>query len=219
MPGHRAVLAARIAVALLLVPAAAAPRTLRAQDTHRQVGVFPLIDGTGGNNRSAGVAASQVLIDELATGSPLIGVTIGEPSGAAAIDQERAIALGKERGTRYVLVATILEASNKESNRGGWLPKIKGQTVYLTVHSIEAKAVLRGALYDVTRGERLFTKTTRGAHKDKAYAGRVWSSWGSWDVGDHAAFLESPMGKAFVAASRELVKEIAQAAGAGNTNP
>lgn len=215
MSRHRSMLTLRIqAVLLLAACTVTAPTVLLAQRARSQVGVFPLIDGTGGNNRSAGVAASQVLIDELATGSRLVGVTITDSSGASTIDQERAIALGKERGMPFVLVTTVIEASSKESNRSGWLPRIKGQTVHLTVRSIEARAVLQGALYDVARGERLFTRTTQGTHKDKSYAGRVWSSWGAWDVGDHSAFLASPMGKAFVEASREMVKQIAQAAGA-----
>ncbi len=196
----------------LLILALAVPSLAWGQQARSQIGVLPFIDGTGGTGRAAGVAASQTLIDELAAGSRLIGVAIADSSGASTIDQVRAIALGKERGMPFVFVATVLEASSKESNRSGWLPRIKGQTLHLAVHSIEAKTVLQGALYDVAGGQRLFTTTTTGSHKDRAYAGRVWSSWGSWDVGDHSAFLASPMGKAFLEASREMVKQIVEAA-------
>jgi hypothetical protein len=98
------------------------------------------------------------------------------------------------------------------------LPKIKGQTVHVTLRSIEAKTELQGVLYDVATGERLFTTKVSGSHKDNSYAGRVWSSWGSWDVGDHAAFMASPMGQAFLKASREMVKQIDRAATARTPN-
>lgn len=188
-----------------------------AQSTRPQVAIFPFIDGTGGSNRAAGAAASQTLIDELATGSTLVGVAVVDSLGAA-IDHEQAVKVGKARGAPFVFVGTVLVATSRESSRGGWLPKIKGQTVYLTVRSIEAKTELQGVLYDVATGERLFTTKTRGSHKDNSYAGRVWSSWGSWDVGDHAAFLASPMGQAFLKASREMVKQIDKAAASRTPN-
>jgi hypothetical protein len=193
-------------IAMLALPAATA-----AQAARQQVAIFPFVDGTGGSNRPAGVAASQTLIDELATGSRLVGVATADSLGTA-IDQEQAIRVGKARGTPFVFVGTVIVATSRESSRGGWLPKIKGQTMHLTVRSIEAKTELQGVLYDVATGERLFTAKTRGSHKDNSYAGRVWSSWGSWDVGDHAAFMASPMGQAFLKASREMVKQIDKAA-------
>jgi hypothetical protein len=203
--------------AWLLTASALVASTTSGQSARTQVAIFPLADGSGGSNRAAGVAASQTLIDELATGSRLVGVTVTDSLGAA-IDQEHAIAVGKARGTPFVFVGTVLVATSRESSRGGWLPKIKGQTVHLTVRSIEAKTELQGVLYDVATGERVFTTTTRGSHKDNSYAGRVWSSWGSWDVGDHAAFLASPMGQAFLKASREMVKQIDRAAASRTPN-
>jgi hypothetical protein len=185
--------------------------SISAQSTRHQVAIFPFVDGTGGTNRAAGAAASQTLIDELATGSRLTGVAVVDSLGTA-IDHEQAVKVGKARGTPFVFVGTVLVATSRESSRGGWLPKIKGQTVHLTVRSIEAKTELQGVLYDVATGERLFTTRVRGSHKDNSYAGRVWSSWGSWDVGDQAAFLASPMGQAFLKASREMVKQIDKAA-------
>jgi hypothetical protein len=187
------------------------PASVRAQSARNQVAIFPFVDATGGANRAAGTAASQTLIDELAAGSRLTGVAVIDSLGTA-IDQEQAVRVGKARGAPFVFVGTVLVATSRESSHGGWLPKIKGQTVHLTVRSIEAKTELQGVLYDVATGERLFTTKTRGSHKDNSYAGRVWSSWGSWDVGDHAAFLASPMGQAFLKASREMVKQIDKAA-------
>jgi hypothetical protein len=184
------------------------------QSARGQVAIFPFVDASGGTNRAAGTAASQTLIDELATGSRLVGVSVDDSLGGA-IDPERAISAGKARGAAYVFVGTVISATSRESSRGGWLPKIKGQTVHLRLRSIEAKAELQGVLYDVTTGERLFTTTTRGSHKDNSYAGRVWSSWGSWDVGDQSAFLASPMGQAFLKASREMVKQMDRAAAKG----
>jgi hypothetical protein len=181
------------------------------QSARLQVVIFPFVDGSGGTNQAAGTAASQTLIDELATGSRLVGLSAHDSLGGA-VDQERAIKAGKARGAAYVFVGTVMSATSRESSRGGWLPQIKGQTVHVRLRSIEAKAELQGVLYDVTTGERLFTTTTRGSHKDNSYAGRVWSSWGSWDVGDHAAFMASPMGQAFLKASREMVKQIDKAA-------
>ncbi len=203
--------AARMAACLLILHAFAAPVVVSSQAAKSRVAVFPFVDGTGGTNRAAGVAASQTFVDEMATGSRLLGVLVDDSLGSDAIDQERAVNLGKSRGTPFVFVATIVTATSRESSRSGWLPQIKGNTVHVRVRSIEAKTELQGVLYDVATGERLFTTTTRGTHKDHSYGGRVWSSWGSWDVGDQAAFLESPMGQAFLKASREMVKQIDQA--------
>ena len=203
--------AQRVAACLLIVHAFAAPCVVSSQAAKRQVAVFPLVDGTGGTNRAAGAAASQTLIEQMATGSRILGVLVDDSLGASAIDQARAVNLGKSRGTSFVFVGTVVTATSRESSRSGWLPQIKGNTVHLRVRSIEAKAELQGVLYDVATGERLFTTTTRGTQKDRSYGGRVWASWGSWDVGDQAAFLESPMGQAFLKASREMVKLIEQA--------
>ncbi|MEW5916119.1 MAG: hypothetical protein AB1762_06925 [Gemmatimonadota bacterium] len=189
-----------------------------AQMARPQVAIFPFVDGTGGTNRGAGAAASQTLIDELAAQSRLLGVVVGDSLGAGAIDEARALDAGKTRGARFVFVGTVISATSREGSRGGWLPKIKGQTVHLTVRSIEAKTELQGVLYDVATGERLFATKTRGSHKDNSYSGRVWSSWGSWDVGDHAAFMASPMGQAFLKASREMVKQIDKAAASRTPN-
>jgi len=62
----------------------------------------------------------------------------------------------------------------------------------------------------VTTGSRVLTVNSRGSHKDRSYSGRAWSSWGSWDVGDHGAFMASPLGRAFLAATKDLVKQVAE---------
>ena len=178
-----------------------------------RIGILPWVDGTGAGSRTAGAAAAQRMIDELANTAQLTGVAIdasGIPT-SGAIDQARAIALGKEHNAAYVFVGTVVEATTKESSRGGWLPKIKDNQVHVTVRSIEAKTVLDGVLYDVASGARVLTVTTKGTDRDRSYTGRVWSSWGSWDVADDAAFLASPLGKSFMQATREMVKKIGEA--------
>lgn len=193
----------------LMLPAVSAV----AQDAPAlRVAVVPWVDATGNGSRGGNVAVSQVLIDELAAGSRLIGVLVDAGSGSTdgTVDQSRAVALGKARGTDLVFVGSVVEADSRESSRGGWLPKIKGSQVHLTVRSIEAKMALQGALYDVATGSRLLTVSSRGSHKDRSYNGRVWSSWGSWDVGDHGAFMASPLGRAFLAATKDLVKQLAE---------
>ncbi|MBL8961016.1 MAG: DUF2059 domain-containing protein, partial [Gemmatimonadetes bacterium] len=47
--------------------------------------------------------------------------------------------------------------------------------------------------------------------------GRVWATWGSWDVGDYHAFLESPLGKAYVKAARSMVRKIQDATAESST--
>ena len=206
---HRIV--ATLTVAVCLTTSSA--RQVRAQGAPAKgvrVGIIPLLDATGSNSRTAGVAATQRMIDELSAGRELVGVAV-DPDGSlttGAIDRERVVALGKRNNATYVFVGTVVEAATKESSRGGWLPKIKDNSVHLTVRSIEAKASLDGALYDVATGDRVLTVTTRGSHRDRSYTGRVWSSWGSWDVADDAAFMASPLGKAFLEATREMVKKI-----------
>jgi hypothetical protein len=188
------------------------PPVLAQDATTLRVAVVPWVDATGTGSRGSNVAVSQVLIDELAAGSRLIGVLVDPGAGAAdgTVDQARAIALGKAQGTDLVFVGSVVEADSRESSRGGWLPKIKGSQVHLTVRSIEARMALQGALYDVSTGSRLLSVSARGSHKDRAYNGRVWSSWGSWDVGDHGAFMASPLGRAFLAATKDLVKQLTE---------
>lgn len=208
---HVGMLALAVVVAVCLaVPAIAqtAPAV--------RVAVVPLVDATGAGSRTAGIAASQRMIDELSASGRAVGVAVDAAavSTSAAMDQESAVALGKQKNATFVFVGTVREATTKESTRGGWLPKIKDNSVHLTVRSIEAKTTLDGALYDVATGSRVLSVTTHGAEKDRSYTGRVWSSWGSWDVADDAAFMASPLGKAFLQATREMVTKIGDATSA-----
>ena len=198
-------------IVVALVASSAGDAQSQTPPASSRIGILPWVDGTGTGSRSAGVAATQRMIAELSTGTQLTGVAIEAGGATSVIDQTRAVALGKEHNADFVFAGTVAEVTTKESSRGGWLPKIKDNSVHLTVRSIEAKTVLEGVLYDVATGERVLSVTTRGTDRDRSYTGRVWSSWGSWDVADDAAFLASPLGKSFLQASREMVKKIAEA--------
>ncbi|MCC6317391.1 MAG: hypothetical protein IT361_06815 [Gemmatimonadaceae bacterium] len=175
-----------------------------------RLGVLPFVDGTGGSARAAGISAAQTLIDEVAKATELVGVAVNDLAERKPVDDAAALDAARRHGLDYVFVGTVLEATSRESSRGGWLPKIKSSSIHVTIRSIEAKTSIQGVLLDVSSGQRLLTTTVKRGHRDNAYAGRVWSAWGSWDVGDHAAFLASPMGQAFVEASREMTKNIAE---------
>lgn len=200
-------------VPLVLVGVLFAPLSVTAQSARQatRIGVLPFMDGTGGTARAAGIAAGQTLIDAVTRDSGVVGVAVNDIPDGAPVDDGTALEAARRHGLDYVFVGTVLEATSRESSRGGWLPKIKNSSINLTLRSIEARASIQGVLIDARSGTRLFTTTVKGSHRDNAYAGRVWSSWGSWDVGDHAAFLDSPMGKAFVEASRQLTSKITEA--------
>lgn len=180
-----------------------------------RVGIIPLVDATGSASRS-GSGAAQVFIDGFAESTPLVGVVLKADEGDA-IDQDRARQLGRAAKVRYVLAGTVLEAATKDGTKGGWLPRIKGQALQLTIRSVQANVTLQGSLYDVSTGERVLTTTVKGSHTDRSYGGRVWATWGSWDVGDYHAFLESPLGKAYVKAARSMVRKIQDATAESST--
>lgn len=207
--------ATRLMGGLLLLAAVPTAGWSQRSAAHR-VGILPLVDASGSASRGSGSGAAQVFIDGFSESSSLVGVVLKSDEGET-IDQDRAVAIGRAGKVRYVLAGTVLEATSKDGTKGGWLPRIKGQTLQLTVRSLTANVTLQGSLYDVTTGERLLTTTVKGSHTDRSYGGRVWATWGSWDVGDYHAFLESPMGKAYVKAARSLIDKIHDATAAASS--
>lgn len=181
-----------------------------------RIGIVPFVDASGSSSRGGGNGSAQVFIDGFAESSSLVGVVLKADDGET-IDQERASAIGRAAKVRYVFAGTVLEAATKDGTKGGWLPRIKGQTLQLTMRSVQANVTLQGSLYDVSTGERVLTTTVKGSHTDRSYGGRVWATWGSWDVGDYNAFLESPLGKAYVKAARSMIRQINDAASATST--
>jgi hypothetical protein len=205
---HWVTMTCQLTTALLLAAGArdAAAQTERRQ---QQLGIVAFVDATGENSATAGAALGRVLHAELTAASALEPIALNESrSTGAEADHTHAIALGKQREVDFVFIGTVLEAKTEESSKGGWLPRIKGQQLHVQLRSIKAKAIVQGEIYAVATGERVASMRVTGEHGDRQYGGRVWSSWGSWDVGDHSAFLASPLGKAFHKAVREIVQKV-----------
>jgi hypothetical protein len=197
----------RLLYMFLLVGAVA-----EAASAQTAVGVLPFADESGAGSSFAGTSIGRSMSSELRKTAGLIIRSLDAPAARADDDAgERAVAIGRELKLDRVLVGTVVEAESEESTKSGWLPRIQGQQVNLRLRSVKATVKLRGELFDVASGTRIAIVQSEGKSSDNKFAGTIWSTMGSWDAGNDAAFRGSPLGKAVQDGVEELAKKLTPA--------
>lgn len=176
-----------------------------------KVGILPFVDATGSGSASAGVDVGRTMQAEMVHSTELLPRVL-PLDGASRVDEldgEKAVEIGRKQKVDVVFLGTVLEARSEESNRGGWLPSIKGQSAGVQVRSIKATVTLQGELYSVASGNRLNSWRVVGKQSDNKFGGTAYTTFGSWGSNGYAAFLGSPLGKALQAAIADMVKKVA----------
>jgi hypothetical protein len=178
--------------------------------TPAKIGILPFLDASGTMSSDTAAAISRLVQAEMSHSAPnLNGKALTLPSNVnlSDVDGEKAVELGKSGKVDFVLLGTVLDAKSEESDKGGFLPSIAGQSVGVNMRSVKASVTLQGDLYRVADGERITSLRVPGSHSDKKFGGGAYTSLGSWD-GRSTAFLDAPLGKALEAAIADMVKKI-----------
>jgi hypothetical protein len=178
-----------------------------------RVGVLPFVDASGSAGVEAGLALGRLVQAEIVHSTDLMGRVL-TPDGVRPedIDVEKAAEIGRQSHVDLVLIGTVLEARSEYSNKGGYTPRVFGQSVGGNVRSTKATVMLQGDLVDVASGKRLASLRVKGDHSDTKLGASVYTDLGSISS-DSSAFMESPLGQALQEAVTDLVKRINTQAG------
>ncbi|HZP49461.1 MAG TPA: hypothetical protein VFB07_13035 [Vicinamibacterales bacterium] len=211
------------AVALVLIGlvslggSGAQPPQNGAESASIKLGILPFADATASGNRAAGAEVARTLMAEVVHSTevqPRMLALEGAVT-ADALDGETAISLGRAQHVDRVFIGTVLEAKSEESNKGGWIPSMKGQSGNVTLRRVKATVTLQGELYDVVSGRRLFSVRVSGHDSNTAVGGTTYTTFGSWGSDSYRNFLDSPLGKALQMALADMTKKIASAPSVG----
>jgi hypothetical protein len=176
-----------------------------------KLGILPFADATASGNQAAGADVARTMLAEVVHSTEM-QPRILVPEGAArvdALDSDSAIALGRAQHLDLVFMGTVLDAKTEESNKGGWIPSIKGQSAKVNVRRVNAAVTLQGELYDVAAGRRLFSVRLTGHDSNTSVGGTTYTTFGSWGSDSYQNFLSSPLGKALQAALVDMTKKVA----------
>jgi len=185
----------------------------RADAEGLRVGVLPFVDATGTAGVDAGTALGRLVQAEIVHSTDLMGRVLSlEGTRPEDVDVPKAAELGKTGHVDLVLIGTVLEAKSESSTKGGWTPRVLGQSVGTNVHSTKASVMLQGDIVEVSTGKRLSSLRVKGEDSDTKVGTSVYTSLGSISS-DSNAWLESPLGRAMQKAVVDLVKRINGQAG------
>jgi hypothetical protein len=178
-----------------------------------RLGILPFADATASGSRTAGTDVARTLLSEVVHSTDLQPrmLVLGTTARIEELDADKAIALGRDQHVDQVFMGTVLEAKTEESNKGGWIPSIKGQSARVNLHRVKATVTLQGELYEVPTGRRLFSVRVTGNESNTAVGGTTYTTFGSWGSDSYRNFLDSPLGKAFQTALADMTKKIAAA--------
>jgi hypothetical protein len=182
-----------------------------------RLGILPFADATASGNRTAGADVARTLMAEVvhATDMQPRMLVLEGAVRADILDADTAISLGRAQHVNRVFMGTVLEAKSEESNKGGWIPSIKGQSANVNLRRVKATVTLQGELYDVASGRRLFSERVSGNDSNTAVGGTTYTTFGSWGSDSYRNFLESPLGKALQMALVNMTKKIAAVPASG----
>jgi hypothetical protein len=173
-----------------------------------RVGVLPFVDASGSAGVEAGLALGRLVQAEIVHSTDLMGRVL-TPDGVRPedVDVEKAAEIGRQSHVDVILIGTVLEARSEYSNKGGYTPRVFGQSVGGNVRSTKATVMLQGDLVDVATGKRMASLRVKGNHSDTKVGASVYTELGSISS-DGSAFMESPLGQALQEAVTDLVKRL-----------
>jgi hypothetical protein len=173
-----------------------------------RVGVLPFVDASGASGVEAGVVLGRLVQAEIVHSTNLMGRVL-TPEGVRPedVDIEKATEIGRQSHVDIVLIGTVLDARSEYSSKGGYTPRVFGQSVGGNVRSTKATVMLQGDLVDTASGKRLASLRVKGNHSDTKLGTTVYTDLGSISS-DSSAFMESPLGQALQEAVSDLVKRV-----------
>jgi hypothetical protein len=178
-----------------------------------KLGIFPFTDATASGNRTAGTDVGRTMMSEVTHSTTLMPRMLSPEGGASAddLDPEKAVAIGRDHHVDLVFMGTVLEAKSEQSNKGGWVPSIGGQSANVNLHHVKASVTLQGDLYDVASGKLIFSERVSASDSNNKVGATAITQFGSWGNDTYGAFLESPLGKALQKALADMTKKVAAA--------
>lgn len=190
---------------LVVLIATSAP----AQDRVR-VGLLPFdIANVSGGSYTAAQALAKLVRVEMITDKRVQPVLLELPAGARLpLTAAQLTTLAAENDLTMIIAGTILDAettrgSNRVSTRGlgGRLGSSVGTSVTRTRAAVSMHVELVSKDGEVTHAFQV-----EGTNTDVGVGADIWTSLGSFDVGD-AGWDKSPMGKALREAAQKLAAE------------
>jgi hypothetical protein len=177
-----------------------------------KIGIFPFADATASGNRTAGTDVGRTMMSEVTHSTTLMPRMLAPETGSSQdLDPEKAVAIGRDHHVDLVFMGTVLEAKSEQSNKGGWIPSIGGQSANVNLHRVKATVTLQGDLYDVASGKLIFSNRITGTEANSSVGTTAYTQFGSWGNDTYGAFLESPLGKALQKALADMTKKVAAA--------
>ncbi len=190
-------------LAVLLASGAAAQERVR-------VGLLPFdVANVGGGSHTAAQALAKLVRVEMITDTRVQPVLLELPAGARLpLSAAQLAALAAENDLTMIIAGTILDAettrgSNRVSTRG--LGGRLGSSVGTSVSRTRAEVSMHVELVSKD-GEVTHAFQVEGTNTDVGVGADIWTSLGSFDVGD-ASWDKSPMGKALREAAQKLAAE------------
>jgi hypothetical protein len=179
----------------------------------RKLGIVPFVDATASGNQAAGADVARTMLAEVVHSTDLQPriLVLEEGTKVDALDSDSAIALGRAQHLDLVFMGTVLDARTEESNKGGSIPSIRGQSATVNVRRVKAAVTLQGELYDVAAGRRLFSLRLTGNDSNTSVGATTFTTFGSWGSDSYQNFLSSPLGKALQTVLADMTKKIAAA--------
>jgi hypothetical protein len=202
-----------ITTACLICCSICVTTTVAADDPPQvRVGVLPFVDATGSGAADSGATIGRLVQAEIVHSTELLGRVL-QTGGVSAddIDVPKAAELGQGKAD-IVLIGTVLQAESASSTKGGYGPRVFGQTVGASVHKAKATVELQGDLVAVATGKRIASLRVKGEDSDTHVGATAYTNLGSISS-ESSAWMESPIGKAMQKAVAELVKRIDSEAG------
>ena len=197
-----------VAMVGVMLVAVTPGRTAWADDTPRiRVGVLPFVDATGTGGGDSGASIGRLVQAEIIHSTELLGRVL-QTGGTSAddIDVPKAAELGQGKAD-IVVIGTVLRAQSETSSKGGYSPRILGQSVGANVHKAKATVELQGDLVEVATGKRIASLRVKGEDSDTRVGATAYTNLGSISS-DSNAWMDSPIGKAMQKAVADLVKRI-----------
>ena len=120
-------------------------------------------------------------MSEVTHSTPLMPRMLAPESGSSAddLDPEKAVAIGRDHHVDLVFLGTVLEAKSEQSNKGGWVPSIGGQSASVNLHHVKATVTLQGDLYDVASGKLIFSDRVTGTDSNSKVGTTAYTQFGS----------------------------------------
>ncbi len=174
-----------------------------------EIGVLPFADKTDSGGQNLPMALAREVAAQIAKSQGMKArvLPLGNDVSPEDVTPMQAVEIGRAQGVDAVLLGTVLEASAKQSSQQSGNFSIGGFSVGGSVHSVKADVTLQGSLYDVTSGQKIDDFQAAG-HVSKTGVGADVGT----DLGDFStsnSFESSPIGKALIAATGNLVKHVA----------